>query len=128
MPLENLFADLPAAGAEERFDALVERSAFRLERIVSTGQATPAGQWLCQGRAEWVVLLAGSAGLRFEDEAAERTLRPGDCLYIAAERRHRVERTDGERATVWLALHFDVVDRDTVNCDTVDRDTVETPS
>ncbi|RIK78075.1 MAG: cupin [Planctomycetota bacterium] len=106
----NLFADIPGVLAEERFDTLVEGSAFRLERIVSTGQATPPGEWLVQSRAEWVAVLAGSAAVRFEDERDESELRPGDWLYIAANRRHRVEWTDVERPTVWLALHFDAAD------------------
>jgi cupin 2 domain-containing protein len=113
MSLANLFADLPSELAEERFDRLVEHPAFRLERIVSTAHATPPGEWLSEQRDEWVVLLAGSAGLRFEDEPHERTLRPGDCLHIASRRRHRVEWTDADRPTVWLALHFDAVESPT---------------
>jgi cupin 2 domain-containing protein len=33
-------------------------------------------------------------------------MRPGDWLVIPARRRHRVEWTDPERPTVWLALHY----------------------
>lgn len=104
--MDNLFAGLPASLPEERFDALVETPALRLERIVSTGHATPPGEWHDQERDEWVAVLRGSAGLRFEDEAAPRVLRPGDHVLIAAHRRHRVEWTDAREPTVWLALHF----------------------
>ncbi len=107
MELKNLFAGLPPDKSREHFEALLETGAFRLERIVSYGQATPAGQWLAQEREEWVVLLSGRAGLRFEDEAAPREMRPGDCLLIAAKRRHRVEWTEAAGPTVWLAFHFD---------------------
>lgn len=101
----NLF-DVPASLPDERIDALLETAALRLERIVSTGQATPAGEWYDQDRDEWVVVLRGSAALRFEDEAAPRELRAGDHVLIAAHRRHRVEWTDAREPTVWLALHY----------------------
>lgn len=104
----NLFADLPAAPqAGERFDALLQCPGLRIERIVSTGQASPPGFWYEQPGAEWVVLLAGAAVLRFEDEAEARRLEPGDWVFIAAGRRHRVEWTREGAATVWLAVHFD---------------------
>ena len=106
----NLFADLAAAAGAERFDRLLAAPGLRLERIVSTGQASPPGFWYDQPAAEWVVVLAGSAALRFEDEAEARRLGPGDHLFIAARRRHRVEATDPQAATVWLALHVGVAD------------------
>jgi cupin 2 domain-containing protein len=117
MSVENLFTLAPsslavAGNAAEHFETLLDHPAFRLERIVSTGQATAAGEWLSQPRAEWVVLLTGSAAVRFEDELEARSLQPGDVLHIAPNRRHRVERTDATAATVWLALHYDVAIRD----------------
>jgi cupin 2 domain-containing protein len=102
----NLFADL-APAPEEQFTTLAAGAQVRIERIVSSGQASPPGFWYDQDQAEWVVLLAGAAGLRFEDEAEPRVLRPGDHLHIAAHRRHRVEWTEAEGLTVWLAVHFD---------------------
>jgi cupin 2 domain-containing protein len=101
----NLYADLPPSLPDEALATLARGGRFRLERILSTGQATPDGQWYDQEMAEWVVLLRGSATLRFEHEAAVE-LRPGDWLLIPAHRRHRVERTDAEETTVWLALHY----------------------
>ena len=103
----NLFADLPARGApRERFDALLDCPGLRIERIVSAGQASPQGFWYDQPEDEWVVLLSGSAGLRFEDEAEARKLEPGDWLLIPARRKHRVEWTDATQPSVWLAVHF----------------------
>lgn len=99
----NLFAGLPDALPEERFDTLLAGGSFRLLRIVSTGQATPPGQFYDQNEAEWVVVLQGRAGLWIEGEAAARVLGPGDYLVLPAHCRHRVEWT--ERPTVWLALH-----------------------
>ncbi len=104
--LSNIFRDIPDHGTEEICETLLERGNFRLERIVSRGQATPAGEWFDQERVEWVILLSGGAGIRFEDETASRVLQPGDYLLIPAHRRHRVEWTHADTATVWLALHY----------------------
>ncbi len=104
--MANLFAALPAEIPAEIFQVLLETRDFRLERIVSAGQATPPGEWYDQDTHEWVVLLTGGAGLRFEDEALPRVLHPGDYLLIPAHRRHRVEWTDPGQPTVWLALHY----------------------
>ena len=41
----SLFAGLPETLDMERFDTLIDRPGMRLERIVSTGQATPEGEW-----------------------------------------------------------------------------------
>lgn len=84
----------------------METPDLRLERIVSTGHATPPGRWYEQPTAEWVAVLAGSAGLRLLDPEEEVVMGPGDALLIPARRRHRVEWTDPRRPTVWLALHF----------------------
>ena len=62
----NIFGQIPTGLDEEQFIALAETRDFKLDRIVSTGQATPDGEWYDQERAEWVVVLKGSAGLRFE--------------------------------------------------------------
>jgi cupin 2 domain-containing protein len=102
----NLFALLPEGRSAEQTIDLLAGENLRIERIVSTGQASPPGFWYDQDRAEWVLVLAGSAGLLLEGEAEPRVLRPGDYLLIPAHRRHRVEWTDAERPTVWLAVHF----------------------
>ncbi|MEK4032237.1 cupin domain-containing protein [Methylocystis sp. IM3] len=103
----NLFAKIPQRLAEEQFTVLAEFPGGRIERIVSTGQASPPGFWYDQEQTEWVVLLRGSAGLLFEGEDAPRILRPGDYVEIPARRRHRVEWTDATQPTVWLAVHVD---------------------
>ncbi len=100
----NLLRDLPDARAGEVADTLLAAPGVRIERIVSQGQASPPGFWYDQGQAEWVLLLAGAARLRFADEAQERVLGPGDWVHIAAHRRHRVEWTDPATPTVWLAV------------------------
>ena len=102
----NLLTEIPPALTQERVTVLVGTPEVRIERIVSTGQASPPGFWYDQEWAEWVVVLAGSAGLRLEGEASVRHLSPGDHVIIPAHVRHRVEWTDAERPTVWLAVHY----------------------
>ena len=102
----NLLAALPARLDAELIIALISNENLRIERIVSAGQASPPGLWYDQDWAEWVLVLAGSAGLLFEGEPAPRVLRPGDYLLIPAHRPHRVAWTDAERPTVWLAVHY----------------------
>jgi len=91
---------------EEFFQTILENPDFLLEQIISKGQATREGQWLEQERAEWVLLLSGEAGLRFEHLEGTIEMAPGDHILIAANQRHRVEWTSREEKTVWLALHF----------------------
>ena len=102
----NLFADLPlAAETAERIETLLARPGVRIERIVSTGQASPPGFWYEQEDAEWVLLVSGEALLRFADESEARRLHAGDWIYIEPLRRHRVEWTAPAAPTVWLAVY-----------------------
>ena len=102
--MDNLLRDLPAKRDAEQFLTLVNRPGARIERIVSTGQSTPPGEWLEQPWDEWVLLLGGSAGLLIE-RTGEARLDPGDHLLIARGTRHRVTWTADE-PTVWLAVHL----------------------
>lgn len=105
--VDNLFAGIPEALAEELFQDILSTPHFRLERIVSEGQASPPGFWYDEPTHEWVALLSGSAALKFADRRELVILKPGDHLLIPAGRRHRVEWTDPEGKTVWLALHYE---------------------
>ena len=102
----NILADLPPALSGEVFDTIVESGSLRIERIVSNGQATPEGEWFDQERDEWVLVLAGSAGLLFDGAHEPRCLGAGDHVLIPAGCRHRVAWTDPDVKTVWLAVHF----------------------
>jgi cupin 2 domain-containing protein len=104
--INNLFAHVPDRMPAEITELLLQSHDFHLERIVSAGQATPAGQWYDQDTHEWVLLLSGGAGLRFHGAPEVQVLKPGDYLNIPAHCRHRVEWTDPDRPTVWLALHY----------------------
>jgi len=106
----NLFSQLPEAGVHleaEIFDALLVAPGIKIERILSTGQASPPGFWYCQTENEWVVVLRGSAGVKFDAEEEIRVLHAGDTVHIPAQCRHRVEWTDPEEPTVWLAVFYD---------------------
>ncbi len=102
----NLFDGVPCELPEESLNILLRRDGVRLERIVSTGHATPAASWYDQPQAEWVLVVKGEAGLRFEDEAEARPLKAGDFLFIPPHARHRVEWTGAREPTIWLALHL----------------------
>ena len=104
IPPINLLRDLPDARGGEITEILLAAPGMRIERIVSLGQRRPPGFWYDQDEAEWVLLLAGAARLRFADEAEDQMLGPGDYVHIAPRRRHRVEWTDPAVPTVWLAI------------------------
>ena len=55
----SLTSGLEPPGAEELVEALYERPGVRIERIVSTGQASPDGQWYDQDSDEWVLVVDG---------------------------------------------------------------------
>jgi cupin 2 domain-containing protein len=101
----NIFDGAPDRAADEILTELLSHSGVRIERIVSTGQATPINPPYDQDHDEWVLLLSGSAGLWIEAEG-ETELRPGDFVMIRAHQRHRVTWTSASEPTVWLAVHF----------------------
>lgn len=109
-PMSNLFSNIPPELPEELVEILARGEHVRIERIVSTGQASPAGFWYNQDSAEWVVLLQGAARLQFDH--GEVDLQPGDFISIPAHQRHRVEWTAPDQPTIWLAVHYRAYDQD----------------
>ena len=102
----NLLAAVAPRGDAEIVDMLAQGRGVRVERIVSTGQASPPGFWYDQDDDEFVILLAGAAVLRFAEGDRRLDLAPGDWVEIPAHVRHRVESTQADPPTVWLAVHF----------------------
>ncbi|MGV2830726.1 cupin domain-containing protein [Myxosarcina sp. GI1(2024)] len=102
--MANIFALPKHLPPEELFQSLFSTESISIERIVSTGQRTPPGEWYDQERDEWVILLRGTAELRARDNRIE--LNQGDYLYIPAHQKHRVEYTSSDPACIWLAIHF----------------------
>ena len=88
----------------EQFEPLVAGKNIQIERIISTGQTTPSGQWYDQTTDEWVILLQGEAELSYADDTRIK-LKAGDYLLIPAHTKHRVEYTSIEPACIWLAVH-----------------------
>lgn len=104
---QNLFSTLGVRPQDAEWsETLARHPGVRVERILSTGQASPPDFWYDQAEGEWVTLLQGAALLRFADEALPRHLDPGDWLDIAPHRRHRVEWTDPQQPTLWLAVFY----------------------
>ena len=107
MRAANIFTDLPRSTAKsEEFSELLARPKLKIERIVSTGQASPPDFWYDQPGGEWVLLIQGEAKLRLADEPAARHLKAGDFLDIPAHQKHRVDWTPTDQITIWLAIHY----------------------
>jgi len=105
MNVVNMFdvsAVLPSD--KETFERIAEGNGLVIERIVSSGQKTPEGEWYDQERDEWVVLLQGHATLSFQN-GTELDVCAGDSLFIPAHQRHRVEHTSMEPPCIWIAVH-----------------------
>ena len=102
----NLLSSL-ATSDTEFSQTLVAGRGVRLERIVSSGQVSPEGFWYDQAEAEWVTVLTGRARIRVADQLSDITLGPGDTVLLPAHCRHRVEWTDPDQPTIWLALFVD---------------------
>jgi len=105
--ITNLFTDLPSNLPDELITILIDATNMRIERIVSHGHSSPEGFWYDQDQHEWVVVLKGSARLRFEDEIFE--MKPGDFVNIPAHKKHRVEWTTPDEPTIWLAVFSEEV-------------------
>ena len=102
----SLFAEVPENLPAEHFATLLLAPNVRIERIVSRGQASPEQYWYDQSRAEWVMVVSGSAGLLFEGDAMPRHMKAGDYVHIPAHTKHRVVWTDALQPTIWLAVHY----------------------
>jgi len=110
--INNIFEKIPENLEDEYCENILKNKDFFLERIVTLGQTTPKETWLCEDTDEWVLLLSGSAKLLFKSDGYILTLIPGDHLTIPAGTNHRVEWTDPNAKTVWLALHYSTKGKD----------------
>lgn len=105
MEINNIFTDTRDDLKQEIFEILYQSNSLKLERIISSGQSTPEGQWYDQETDEWVLLLSGSATLLFDGELKETHMYPGDYILIPAHKKHRVTSTNPRHKTIWLTLH-----------------------
>lgn len=102
----TLLADIPIELPEEIFETICLSDNVKIERIVSRGHASPVGFWYDQEKSEFILIVQGSAGLKFEHERDIVILKTGDYLNIDAHVKHRLEWTDPSCATIWLAVHY----------------------
>lgn len=102
----NIYSAIPDHFPEEILETLVDSGRVRIERIISDGHCSPEEFWYDQAESEFVLLLEGSAALRFEGEDELRVLKPGDWMNIPAHGRHRLEWTDPHQKTIWLAVYY----------------------
>jgi cupin 2 domain-containing protein len=102
----NIYSDIADQVPGEIFETLAESGKIRVERIISDSHASPESFWYDQDDNEWVLLLKGSAALRFEEKEGLVLLESGDWVDIPAHVRHRVEWTDPKQKTVWLAVFY----------------------
>ncbi|MGZ5008591.1 MAG: cupin domain-containing protein [Methylobacter sp.] len=102
----NIFQNIPDQLPAELFECIFKRDNIRIERIISQGHITPAGQWYDQDWDEWVMLVQGQAIIVYEQDSQSFHLNAGDYLLIPAHTRHRVEWTPSDQQTVWLAVHL----------------------
>ena len=103
----NIFSKLSGAKKREVSEILATGKGCKIERIVSCGQATPEGEWLCSKAAEWVIVLRGRAQLLFKGARKSLDLGEGDSVFIPSNARHRVNWTPPRQKTVWLAVHIE---------------------
>ncbi|MCF8239936.1 MAG: cupin domain-containing protein [Melioribacteraceae bacterium] len=105
MSVKNIFDDIPVHQEEEIFNILVEKENVKVERIISEGHASPPGFWYDQDKNEMVLLLSGSSEILF-DNGNRYKLQKGDYLNIPAHQKHRVEMTEPNTKTIWLAVFY----------------------
>lgn len=100
----SLLDNIPKSLPVELCQTLFEKPNIRIERILSHGHQSPKDGWYDQAQDEWVMVLQGQARLRFADDTIQE-LQAGDYLLIPAHCRHRVEWTQPDCTTIWLAIH-----------------------
>lgn len=103
----NLFQLPNTLNKEELFETLLKNKNLTVERIISTGQTSPADFYYDQPQDEWVLVLQGEAILSFEHNKS-KVLVAGDCLLLPAHQKHRVDYTSSTPPCIWLAIHGDL--------------------
>ena len=105
---ENLLSAPVADAGQEQHKRIQQGPGWHLDLISSNAFSNAADDWFDQTSHEWVLVLRGSATLELQDPYERRDLSVGDHLYLHPHRRHRLERTDPDPGTLWLALHWHV--------------------
>ena len=103
--MNNIFDSIPDNLDAEVFEQLIKCDEVTIERIISKGHTSPDSGWYDQDKNEWLMVLQGEAILSFEDEPSTK-LKAGNYINITAHKKHKVEWTDPDRETIWLAVHY----------------------
>lgn len=101
----NVFDLIPDDLGDEVFEILAENESVKIERIISKGHSSPDIGWYDQDKNEFVIILKGKASVSFED-GRSTNLNVGDYLNINAHEKHKVNWTDPDTETIWLAIHY----------------------
>ncbi len=102
----HVFEHIPETLTGEDIQEILTAPGVRIERIVSKGHTSLPGFWYDQAENEWVMVLQGAARLRFAADNKVVSLNAGDAITLPAHVRHRVEWTDPDRETIWLAVFY----------------------
>jgi cupin 2 domain-containing protein len=106
MQIKNFLGGIPLNIQKEVTERIISNGNVRIERIISRGQSSPENFWYDQEENEWVILIKGRARLSFYDENKIVVVNEGDYLDIPAHKKHRVEWTDPDKETIWLAVFY----------------------
>jgi cupin 2 domain-containing protein len=106
MKIKNIFNDIPSNLSKEILDEIILTDKIRIERIISKGQTSPENFWYDQEENEWVIVIKGKSKLKIIDEDELIELNEGDYINIPSHKKHRVEWTDPESETIWLAVFY----------------------
>ena len=103
--ISNIFELPDRLPSTEFSELLLDDDRLKIERIISTGQVTPPGEWYDQDRNEWLIVLQGEGELSYKDNSRIK-LTTGDYLLIPAHQKHRVEYTSTKPPCIWLTVFF----------------------
>ena len=85
-----------------------KRTATRKMKSAMRYMTSPRRNWRLDINRAKLDPAAGSSDDRGHlNEPGARALVAGDYVFIPARKRHRVESTDPQHPTVWLAIHFE---------------------
>jgi len=102
----NVFSNIPRYIDDEVFDTILASSDCEIKRIISKGNHSPSNYWYDQNKNEWVMVLKGAAVLKFKNSKKIVEMMAGDYVHIPAHCKHRVEWTDPDVETIWLAVYY----------------------
>ncbi|MGP8331914.1 MAG: cupin domain-containing protein [Methanosarcinaceae archaeon] len=103
---QSLFDNIHSDQPDEVFETLCSSDTVKIERIISRGHSSPEGFWYDQTKNEFVLVVQGSARVSIQGEENSIIVATGEYLNIRAHVKHRVEWTDPDINTIWLAVHY----------------------